>query len=307
MNSIRTAVFAGLLVVLVVACTATQIDLPPLAEARSDKEVLPGKVVWHDLLTDTPEQTRHFYRELFGWEFRSLPGDTNYQLIYHRGRPIGGLVDQNRLPVQEDISQWVVVLSVTDVNTAVDKFSASGGTVFTPPTSLGSRGRLAVVADAQGAVLALLESGGRDPADSDSLPAEGEFLWNELWTDNVDLADDFYGKIAPYSEETRDMDFNGQHIEYRVMTSGGRPRLGIRSNPLAQFAPQWVSYLRVGDTGVLEDLLARVESLGGSVLIPATARPAGGEVAVIADPSGAGIALQTWPPSAETGSREAAR
>ena len=58
--------------------------------------------------------------------------------------------------------------------------------------------------------------------------------------------------------------------------------------------PMWVSYLRVMDAAQLNAILARVEPLGGNILVPATERPGGGVVAVIAGPSGAGIALQTW-------------
>jgi predicted enzyme related to lactoylglutathione lyase len=63
-----------------------------------------------------------------------------------------------------------------------------------------------------------------------------------------------------------------------------------------------VNYLRVADLAALEAILERVEDLGGRVLQPATARPAGGYLAVLQGPSGAGIALQTWPlePVAET-------
>ncbi|MEH6583262.1 MAG: hypothetical protein V7754_15070, partial [Halioglobus sp.] len=44
----------------------------------------------------------------------------------------------------------------------------------------------------------------------------------------------------------------------------------------------------------LDSILAKVETLGGEILVPATSRPGGGQVAVISGPSGAGIALQTW-------------
>jgi predicted enzyme related to lactoylglutathione lyase len=42
-------------------------------------------------------------------------------------------------------------------------------------------------------------------------------------------------------------------------------------------------------------ITARVAGLGGQVIVEARSRPIGGEVAFIAGPSGAGIALQTWP------------
>ena len=63
-------------------------------------------------------------------------------------------------------------------------------------------------------------------------------------------------------------------------------------NPLADLDPVWVSYIRVESPAAIT---AKVEALGGRVLIEAQPRALGGEVAFIAGPSEAGIALQTWP------------
>jgi len=56
--------------------------------------------------------------------------------------------------------------------------------------------------------------------------------------------------------------------------------------------PVWVNYLRVADPAAIA---ARVEALGGRVLVPVQARRIGGYAGLVAGPSGAGIALQTWP------------
>lgn len=294
-KKIRLIVMAGLVVALSLACSATQFSVPPVAQ-NSDGSRLPGKVIWHDLLSDTPEQTRAFYGGLFGWEFRALPGgNINYEVIYHRGEAIGGMVDQNRLPTNADISQWVTVFSVEDVETAADRVRSSGGTVLTPPTSLGERGRIAVVLDSQGAVLALLETAGGDPVDGEGSPDTGEFLWNELWVGNVGKAREFYSAVFPFSGEKRSLAEGDSVVEYLVLKSAGRPRVGIRTAPGEDLPASWVNYLRVADERELDQILSKVEALGGSVLVPATLRPAGGMVAMIAGPSGAGIALQTWP------------
>ena len=295
MKKLRLIVLAGVVAAVSLACTATQFSIPPVAQSI-DGSRLPGKVIWHDLLSDTPEQTRAFYGGLFGWEFRALPGgNINYEVIYHRGEAIGGMVDQNRLPTAADISQWVAVFSVEDVETAAGNVRSSGGTVLTPPTSLGERGRIAVVVDSQGAVLALLETAGGDPADGEGSPDSGEFLWNELWVGNVGKAREFYSAVFPFSGEERSLAEGDQVVEYLVLTSAGRPRAGIRTTPGEALPSSWVSYLRVADEQELGEILAKVEALGGTVLVPATPRPAGGTVAMIAGPSGAGIALQTWP------------
>lgn len=293
--NIRRCICLLALSLMQVACATTRIDLPSLTTSGQG-ENLPGKVVWHDLLSDAPDKTRIFYSELFGWEFSSLDAiGGNYEIISHEGKAIGGMVDQTRLPTTADISQWVVILAVADVTAAADAVVDAGGTVFTPPTSLGSRGEIAVVADPDGAIVALLQTGGDDPADSQAEAANGDFLWNELWAANVDTATDFYQRIAPYTLKKLTFNAAGTNIPYRVLSSQGRPRVGIRSNPVPDSSPRWQSYLRVESLGAMEAILARVPALGGSVLMIATERPEGGYLSVIEDPSGAVVALQTWP------------
>ena len=79
---------------------------------------------------------------------------------------------------------------------------------------------------------------------------------------------------------------------YRILKAGDRPRAGVLQNPFEGERPVWVNYIRVADPAALA---AKVEGLGGRVLVEAQARPIGGKVALIAGPSGAGVALQTWP------------
>ncbi len=280
--------------ILLLGACATQFNMPPVTRS-ADGTHLPGKIIWHDLLSDTPEKTRAFYTQLFGWEFESLPDKSiNYMLIYHRGELIGGMVDQNRLPNKEDISQWVVALSVADIAGATDTLREAGGTVFTPPTSLGDRGDIAIVADPQGVLLALLQTRQGDPADVSETPAPGGFLWDELWAEEVSGAADFYRGMAAYEVAEEVLGTEQNPVQYRVLKAQGRARAGIRLNPVEGLKPMWVSYLRVANASALDAILEQVEPLGGRILFPATERPGGGVVAVIAGPSGAGIALQTW-------------
>ncbi len=294
MELIRWCLALVMVVLLVVGCSTTQFNVPAVSP-DGDGTRLPGKVVWHDLLTDTPVQTQLFYQGLFGWEFEPLnAGGANYVLIRHQGKLIGGMVDQNHLPTSADISQWVIVVSVTDVERATAKVRGAGGTVYTPPTSLGDRGEIAVVADAEGALFALLQTRDGDPQDQDTVPAQGEFLWDELWADTLDEAAAFYSSMAPYGLLSKELGGPENSVDYRVLSTQGRPRAGIRPNPVEGLPPMWVSYLRIADAEALDALLAKVESLGGEILVPAISRPRGGKVALIAGPSGAGIALQTW-------------
>ncbi|TXS93957.1 VOC family protein [Parahaliea maris] len=291
----RVFASAGALgVALLAGCATTQFSLPGVSGDPSGRH-LAGKVIWHDLLSETPAQTEAFYSGLFGWEFEDLPlGVANYTLIRHRGRLIGGMVDQNQLPTRDDISQWVVVISVADIDAAVTAVDGAGGKVLTPPTSLGDRGHIAVVTDAEGAAFALLETRDGDPADGSHPAATGDFLWDELWAADAPGAGAFYQRALGYQLEQRELGSAEAPVTYGVLNGSGRPRAGLRTNPADDIKPTWVSYLRVADAAELDRVLAKVEGLGGRILVPATDRPAGGRVALIAGPSGAGIALQTW-------------
>jgi len=152
------------------ACATTNVNLPSITESPTG-ERLPGKIVWHDLLTNDPTASKRFYGELFGWQFESvgtfagMTSDTAYTLIRHNGRLIGGMIDTVALNNRTDISQWVVVMSVADVDAAAQSFADNGGSVLTPPRDLQRRGRIAIVQDPAGALLALLETKDGDPVD----------------------------------------------------------------------------------------------------------------------------------------------
>ena len=150
---------------------------------------------------------------------------------------------------------------------------------------------MAVVADPQGALLSLLEARGGDPLDTAEADIGG-FLWNELWTSDVDAATRFYQGIADYAIEDRAV--AAEH-NYRLLKVEDVARVGILANPIEGLSPLWATYIRVADDAALDAMVGRVESLGGNVLLEPQDRAIGGRVALIADPSGAGIAIQTWP------------
>ena len=280
---------------VLVACATTNINLPSITESPTG-ERFPGKIIWHDLLTNDPAASKRFYGELFGWEFESvgsfagMGSDTAYTLIRHNGRLIGGMIDTVALNNRTDISQWVVVMSVEDVDAAAQGFTDNGGSVLTPPRDLQRRGRIAVVQDKAGALLALLQTKDGDPVDRQ--PELGDFLWNELWTVDVDGAAKFYSDAVGY--ETVDWDTDAIEetpANYRLLNHSDKSRAGILENPFDSLDPVWVSYIRVESPAAIT---AKVAALGGKVLIEAQPRALGGEVAFIAGPSEAGIALQTW-------------
>ena len=86
-------VLSLLLVVLTTACSTLNFDLPAVTPAPTAAS-LPGKIIWHDLLTEDIDASRRFYGELFGWEFDPMPltlgvgKSSQYLLIRHKGKLI---------------------------------------------------------------------------------------------------------------------------------------------------------------------------------------------------------------------------
>jgi uncharacterized protein len=286
-------IIAILAALVVVGCSVATLSLPSVTDGSTGLRA-EGKIIWHDLITHTPTQSQRFYSELFGWEFETvgidlgLGNSIDYKLIRHEGQLIGGMVDANQLGRADPatLSQWLIAMSVADVDAAARQVEARGGRVLTPPTDVAARGRLALVEDAENAVFVLLETPDSDPADRQA--PVGGFLWDELWSNEVAGAADFYAAIAPYDHGVA---ATAGGNSYQYLSSSGVPRVGILPNPAAGFRPTWVSYVRVADTRAIT---ARVAGLGGRVLVEPRPRDLGGEVAPIADPSGAGIAIQTW-------------
>ena len=69
MHIVRLLVVA--LVFSLQGCSTSQPDLPAITDSPTGTH-LSGKIIWHDLITHTPEASKHFYSELFGWEFEDL-------------------------------------------------------------------------------------------------------------------------------------------------------------------------------------------------------------------------------------------
>ena len=107
------------LIALLAACSRQA----PMQMAPGAADHTPGRFVWYDLVTDDVAAASTFYGELFGWEFEEIPGHRNpFVLIRLDGVPIGGLVQLDRENPDSTESQWIGSLSVTNVDSMVERF-----------------------------------------------------------------------------------------------------------------------------------------------------------------------------------------
>ncbi|MEJ2474618.1 MAG: VOC family protein, partial [Desulfobacterales bacterium] len=143
--------------VVITGCATLLPKVPPLG---SEGTILPGKVVWHDLVTPDMDKARNFYAGLFGWSFEDL--SDGYAIARHNGRLVAGIAKLDR-SVRSSI--WLTLVSVPDMDRLLTEATAAGGKIILNPFDLPNRGRVAVLRDPQDAAFGVVQSSHGDPAD----------------------------------------------------------------------------------------------------------------------------------------------
>lgn len=270
----------------IAGCT-TPAPVAPLPGMAISSTPLIGKFVWRDLMTDDPAIVKPFYAGLFGWEFEERTAlGRPYTLVKSGGQYIGGIAKAQRKVANQPNSQWLNFMSVANVDAAAERTVKAGGSVVVAPLDLPRVGRGAVVIDPQGAPLGLLRATFGDPADTPA-PALHRFLWTEELAKDPQAAATFYAGLVGYEVLTQDQ---GDKT-FRVLKLG-RERAGIIGMPFAGMQPFWLVSVMVADPAASAQ---RAKDLGGRVLLAPRSDVRNGSVALIADPSGAVLALQRWP------------
>ena len=257
----------------------------PITESPSG-ETYPGKFVWHDLMTPDPRSAGEFYEQLFGWQ---VEYHDKYAVVRNDGKLIAGILQVEPAEGQPREGVWLSSVSVADVDAAARLVKANGGMVLRGPLDMEQRGRAVLISDPQRADLVLLNAKGGDPADAEA--AIGDWLWDEIWTDDPDTIEEFYKSVLGYDEvELGD--------GYDVFIHQGKWRAGIRTVQNPKQNMLWVPVVRVADP---EATVQRVNELGGIVWIAPDEAPSNGDTALIADTTGALLLVQRWPPQTPIG------
>ena len=245
-----------------------------------------GAFVWYDLVTTQLAGSREFYGKLLGWSFKdSTRNGRPYVIASAGGRPIAGMLEIAAGP--EAGPQWVSFFVVSDVAAAVKEAESAGGKILVPPTDVAS-GKVAVIADSQGAAVGFGQVSLRVPTVGDA--KIGQISWTDYMATDGEAALRFYQRVAGYTADTATALGRGQHIILRR----DRPRAGLFILPaeVKNVRSHWLPHVRVEDPAALA---TRATALGGKVLLAPSANVRKNTLAIVADPAGAPIALQKWP------------
>jgi predicted enzyme related to lactoylglutathione lyase len=281
--------YGAVSILIAIAAVALRCSTSNTASAAKPAVNSPGKFVWHDLTTDDPAACKKFYGALLKWDYVDTTVLGRPYSVARIGQtPVGGIhapnPERGKTP-----AHWLSYMSVADVDASVARAKAEGGDVLAGPVDIDTRGRAAVLRDPQGAPFGLVRLAAGDPADPAS-PLEGTFFWNEYLTHDMDATVAFYNGLIPF-EMTVSKSESG--ASYAVLKHGGA-HAGVYRLPDSKkdVPPNWLPYVFVTDPA---GLAARVPELGGRVLLAPHPDLRKGTLAVVADPTGAVIALQKYP------------
>ncbi len=248
-----------------------------------------GTPIWYELMTGDPLAARRFYAAVVGWQIDEKPpeGSTmDYRMISAGDGLVGGV-----FTLTADMRQhgahpcWMMYLGVDDVDRSVAAITAGGGSTLMPAWDIPDVGRIAMVADPQGAPFYVMR-GASDEASTACAPDRpGHGAWHELHAKDGAAAADFYLQHFDW-QLARSADMGPMGV-YRVFSSAGRDLGGIMSD--AQFPrPAWLLYFRVDG---IDRAAARIVEAGGRVINGPMEVPGGGWIVAATDPEGVMFAL----------------
>jgi predicted enzyme related to lactoylglutathione lyase len=257
------------------------------AESRSGPNPH-GSFIWYELMTPDPDRAKSFYDAVVGWDIEPQPtGEMDYRMIRRAdGGNAGGV-----LRITEEMQQhgarptWLGYLNVADVDATVASMEAAGGKTLMGATDIPHVGRIAMLADPQGApfyVMMPMPPAGTPKARSDVFsPTEVQrCAWNELVTSDLDAARRFYPEQFGWTlGDTMPM---GPMGDYQFIHQDGQ-MIGAMFAPPDR-RPAWRFCFRVDN---LDRSIEAIRGGGGEILFGPAEVPGGGMIVQATDPQGA--------------------
>ena len=150
-----------------------------------------GAFCWIELATNDVAAARAFYAELFGWTMHDVPmgEDDVYTIFRLGGRDVAAMHNHTG----DAPPNWLSYVAVENVDRAITEATSLGATVLSAAMDVFDSGRMAVLADNQGAAFAVWQAnqhigvGVRDEFNA--------LCWNELQARDRQAAREFYPRL----------------------------------------------------------------------------------------------------------------
>jgi uncharacterized protein len=250
---------------------------------------LQGSWIWYELMTPDADGSKAFYDRVMGWNIQTTHGDSkDYGFINNEdGDMTGGVLHLNaEMQAHGARPCWVGYIGVDDVDASLGAIEAGGGRILMPARDVEMAGRIAMVADPNGAPFYVMTPSYEGESSSFSPTLLGRCAWNEMLAEDQQAALDFYTGLFGWSlPEPMDMGAMGkyQFVAHDDVTMGAI----MRKSPEVP-ASYWTHYFRVAD---IDAAKAAAEAGGGSIFLDVMEVPGGDWIIQGTDPQGAIFAL----------------
>jgi uncharacterized protein len=242
-----------------------------------------GTFCWIDLGTTDVPGAKAFYAGLFGWETEDLPaGDSEmYTMCRVEGKDVAGIHEHT----EAEGTDWSSSISVDEVEATTSSARELGATIVMEPFDIPGACRMSLIQDPTGAHVSLWEPRGHIGA---RLVNEvGTWGWNELASSDMAVAKAFYSGLFGWTAEDAPGPIPRAGFTLGHLLVGGVHAL----TPAEGHASRWTVSFGVGDA---DQATARVQELGGRILLPAMDIPIG-RFAIVSDPAGAAFTIAAAP------------
>jgi predicted enzyme related to lactoylglutathione lyase len=245
-------------------------DAPAMTQQNRTGPNPAGDFIWYELMTTDAEGAKAFYDAVVGWNISEGAAEyAGYRMIATGDGGFAGGV----LPITAEMQThgarpgWLGYLNVSDVDEKAASIETAGGKKYMGPHDIPNVGRIAMMADPQGApfyVMKPIPPAGREnePSTAFSPTDRGRCAWNELSTSDPVAARRFYGEQFGWTSDN-------------FMDMGEQPS-------------HWRFYFRVPSVGKAKGV---VEAKGGKVVMGPMEVPGGDHIVIGIDPQGAEFAL----------------
>ncbi|HSL20452.1 MAG TPA: VOC family protein, partial [Vicinamibacterales bacterium] len=218
-----------------------------------------------------------FYAALFDWTTDMLTEEGEPYLVFRLdGEDVGGGLAVRSS--DENSPRWNSFVSVVSADESAARAQQLGGTVVAGPVDRDGLGRVAGLADPQGATFFVWEAKGHIGAQR--LDEPGCLCWTELVTTDLARSQEFYTSLFEWTAR------HGRSGEYVEFFQGEEPIAGmLRGHPELRVAtPYWMPYFAVTD---VDDAVEVARRHFARILMRPTDIPTVGRSAVLRDPLGA--------------------
>ena len=122
-----------------------------------------GGVIHFEIPADDENRAREFYRSAFGWRIDAMP-ELSYAMLMttptdETGMPsVPGSINGGMFRREGELTSPVVTVDVEDIDAALEKINALGGSTVQPRQEVGTMGWAAYFRDTEGNIIGLWQN-----------------------------------------------------------------------------------------------------------------------------------------------------